>query len=214
VGYAYYQILGSTAYVRHVIASPDARRLGVGRALMDAIARRARAAGCTTWCLNVKPENAAAVALYERVGMRRAFGSRALRIRWTAVDAQPKGTQAQARRIRPDEDAHVESVMGLVTGQLSAARTTPDRVLLALESEGALVGAAVFHPHFPGAYPFRVAHPDLAVPLLCAIRPYARPTDTQVNMMIEGQPEVADALEAIGAEVHLVVDHMRGPVPA
>ena len=67
-GYAYFQIMKDTAYVRNIVTAPEARRKGVGRALMAAVAARAREAGCTTWCLNVKPENVAAISLYESTG--------------------------------------------------------------------------------------------------------------------------------------------------
>jgi ribosomal protein S18 acetylase RimI-like enzyme len=86
VGYAYYQVMKDVTYVRHIVTSPDARRGGVGRALMAAVAERARAASCAAWCLNVKPENAAAIALYEGFGMKRVHGARALRLDWSVVD--------------------------------------------------------------------------------------------------------------------------------
>jgi N-acetylglutamate synthase-like GNAT family acetyltransferase len=34
VGYAYFQIIGDLAYVRHVVTAPEARKSGVGRVLM------------------------------------------------------------------------------------------------------------------------------------------------------------------------------------
>ena len=87
VGYAYFQILKDLAYVRHIVTAPEARRTGVGRALMAAIAERARTAGCTSWCLNVKRENTVALALYEAVGLAAAFGTKALHLDWANVDA-------------------------------------------------------------------------------------------------------------------------------
>ena len=215
VGYAYFQIMGDVAYVRHIVTAPETRRRGVGRGLMEVIADRARSEHCTTWCLNVKPQNTAAVALYERMGMDRAFESRALKIAWSKVENQ--GTRPDAliatRIIAPEDDRRVELAMQLVVGQLATARATGDRVLLMLEEANEVVGAAIFHPHFPGAYPFRVARPELAVPLLLAIRPHARNTDTLVNLMVEGQPNVAETLVAAGAIVHLEVVHMKGSLP-
>jgi [ribosomal protein S18]-alanine N-acetyltransferase len=49
---------------------PWARRGGVGRALMDAALRLARQAGATRAFLEVDVDNAAAIALYERLGYR------------------------------------------------------------------------------------------------------------------------------------------------
>src|SRR4051812_38673971 len=51
VGYTYFQLLKDVAYVRHVVTAPEARRAGVGRALLGAVVERAHGAGCTTWCL-------------------------------------------------------------------------------------------------------------------------------------------------------------------
>lgn len=216
VGYAYFQLMNDVTYVRHIVAAPDARRRGVGRALMEAIARRARAHGSTKWCLNVKPHNDAAIALYTKMGLSPAFNSRAVRIAWSAVDASlAKGQhRMSARKIDPEDDARVETAFGLLDGQLADARKVRSRVVLALESEASvIVGATVFHPHFPGAYPFRVASSDLALPFLQAIRGYANPADTFINVMIEGRLDVADALVDAGAVVRLDVVHMKGPLP-
>ena len=65
IGYTYFQVMQGLTYVRHVVTAPEARRTGVGRSLMAAVAERARTAGCTSWCLNVMRGNRAARALYE-----------------------------------------------------------------------------------------------------------------------------------------------------
>ena len=212
VGYTYFQIIRDTAYVRHLVTAPEARRRGVGRALMTAIAARALAhtPQCSAWCLNVKPDNVAAVRLYERMGMTRRFETRALRVAWTAVDARQTLHDARvlARIIAPDDDARVEPAMKLLSGQLAISRRMEGRVLLGLFDDDAVLGATVFDPTFPGAYPFRVANPELALVLLDALRPYARPADTLVNVVVEGQPDVADALVAAGATVKLDAVHM------
>lgn len=224
VGYAYFQILKDTAYLRHVVTAPEARRTGVARALLAAILERARAAGCSAWCLNVKPGNAPAIALYEAFGMKRAHTSRALDMTWSAIEAGPGAEEKgiTARDIVPDDDARVEAAMGLLDGQLAGARAVSGRVLKMLEEVGGpsgittpgIVGATIFHPDFPGASPFRVARPALALVLLRALRPQARPADAKLGIMIENQPDVAEALIAAGATVKLEAVHMKGPLPA
>jgi GNAT superfamily N-acetyltransferase len=213
VGYAYFQIIRDTAYLRHLVTAPEARRRGVGRALMTAVAERAlrHTPPCASWCLNVRPDNIAAVALYERMGMTRAFETRALRVAWTIVGARQTLHDARvlARVITPEDDARVEPPMKLLSGQLAAARQMEGRVLVGLfDDDGTVLGATVFDPTFPGAYPFRVARPDLPLVLLDALRPYARPDDTLVNVVIEGQPDVAEGLVAAGATVKLDMVHM------
>lgn len=217
VGYLYFQIMKDTMYIRHVITAPELRRRGVGRALMDAAAGRARAAGCTLWCLNVKPDNVAAIALYERMGLVRAFETRAMKIDWSVVGSAsaPDPEGVSARLIGAADDARVEAATKLLPGQLESARATmPDRVLLMLEERGAVVGSAIFHPHFPGAYPFRVTRPELAITLIRAIRPHIRPTDTLLNVVVEEDMATADALAALGAILRMQSLHMKGPLPA
>jgi ribosomal protein S18 acetylase RimI-like enzyme len=214
LGYVYFQLVKDVAYVRHVVTAPEARRRGVARALLAGVVTRARAAGCASWCLNVKPTNAAAIALYEGLGMTRAHTSRALSLAWRDVDAAPAAPPGiTSRLVDPPDDARVEAATKLLDGQLATNRALEGRVLMMLEDGAAVAGAAVFHPDFPGAYPFRVARPELALVLLRALRPYARPQHDRVNVVSEGQPEVAAALEAAGALVKLDIVHLKGTLP-
>jgi hypothetical protein len=148
--------------------------------------------------------------------MERRHASRALRIAWSRVDAAPRDSEAvRARLVRPEDDARVERDAGLLAGQLARARETGERVLVALEDDaGAIVGAAIFNPDFPGAFPLRVARPSLAIPFLRALRAHARATDTFVNLVAENQPELADLLIALGATVRLEILRMSGPLPS
>ncbi len=206
-GYAYYVIFGQNLHVRQIVVAPEARRRGVGRALMNEMADIARRAGCTTWRLNVMVGNEAATKLYESVGMTRGFASFALRLNWSRV---PPSESGHARLIDRDDDERVEREMRFVPGRLATARATGRNVLVMLEDEDAIVAAAVFDPRFPGASPFRAARPELAVALLGALRPHARPEDTFLNVTIEDQPNIAEALIALGARVRHEMVHMAG----
>lgn len=216
VGYAYFQILKDVAYVRHVVTAPEARKTGVGRALMAAIAERARAADCTSWCLNVKRGNTAAIAVYERVGLAPAFATKALRLEWASVDrasTDMQDTRMTSRPIDPEDDAAFETALDLVSGQLATSRALGGRILMGLFEGETIGGATVFDPTFPGAYPFRATRPDLAFALLRAIRPHARRTDAHVKVVIEGQPAIADALLAAGATLVHDIVHMKAALP-
>ena len=218
VGYAYFQILRDLTYVRHIVTAPEVRRTGVGRALMAAVAERGRAAGCSSWCLNVLESNDAARALYESVGLRKAFATKSLQLDWAKVDAVEGGdvqsARISSRLIEPEDDAEVEAALNLVNGQLAMSRALGGRTILGLFEDGACVAGTVFDPTFPGAYPFRAARPDLAFALLRATRPYARPTDSYVRVVSEGEPAIADALIAAGGRVIHDTVHMKGPLPA
>lgn len=209
VGYVTFQILRETVYVRNVATAPEVRRSGIGRALMEAVAARGREAGCTAWCLNVKPGNVPAIRLYESLGMRRRYRSVALRLAWERVAGV---APAEAHVIAAAEDDASEAAAALEPGTLADARARGGRVLLAATDAAGLAGVAVFDPTFPGAFPFAPLRPSIALPLLAAMKPWARPEDTTVGVVLEDRPAAVDALLSAGATLHLELDHRKGPL--
>lgn len=208
VGYAYWAVLDTLAYVRHIAVAKDAQRGGVGRLLMNAIAEQARARGANRWCLNVKPENAPALALYGRCGFTAAHRTKALRLDWSAVDTTTHPFEVD--KVMPEDDAAIERGLGFMPGIFAEARKRGGRVLVRLAERDVDVGAAIFDPTFPGAAPFRVARPEVTLPLLAALRPHARPGHAHLNVVVEGQPAVADLLAARGAQLRHDIIHMVG----
>ncbi|MBI3886984.1 MAG: GNAT family acetyltransferase [Opitutae bacterium] len=59
---------GHRGWINYLAVDPARRRGGVGRALMAAAERELRAAGCPKINLQVRPNNRAAIAFYERLG--------------------------------------------------------------------------------------------------------------------------------------------------
>jgi ribosomal protein S18 acetylase RimI-like enzyme len=59
---------GHRGWINYLAVAPARRRGGVGRKLMAEAEQRLRAAGCPKINLQVRPENRAAVAFYERTG--------------------------------------------------------------------------------------------------------------------------------------------------
>ncbi len=217
IGYAYLQILQGNCYVRHVAIEPDRRGQGRGRMLMDAIAARLRAVDCTRWCLNVKPENEAAVRLYRAIGMTNRHTMTAFRLDWDLAARLPCGDRSViASLVAPADDAAIEAAFAMPAGQIAEARKRPDLVLLRLVDpagpDDAGLGFAVYDPLFPGAFPFRVAAATLAPPLLAAIRAHERP-DTPYIQLVSEDADLTAALLAIGATVRLSAWHMAGDVP-
>jgi GNAT superfamily N-acetyltransferase len=207
VGLAYWQVLTGIGYLRVIISDPAARRTGIGRELMTAVRDRFRESACEEWRLNVFPHNAAAIALYESFGLRKAWRSRAVTFAWSLLDGRP--AVYPTRVITPDDDAHVEHETGILPGLVADTRAK-GRFLVMVERAGQVTGAAVFDPTFPGAYPFRAKTIDDAISLLHALRPHARATDDDLGVVTEDQESLADALLELGATLRVETMHMRG----
>jgi GNAT superfamily N-acetyltransferase len=69
VAYGMCHVYGSHGDVRQVAVEPACQRRGLGRAVLAVMADRFRAAGCTTWSVEVLHDNAPALALYRAAGM-------------------------------------------------------------------------------------------------------------------------------------------------
>jgi GNAT superfamily N-acetyltransferase len=210
VAYAFWQPLADVALVIHVVVDPRWRARGVGTALMHELAARAKAAGCSSWELNVKPDNVPATRLYERCGMRAAARLSAMRMAWEDVGRLPAEPGLDAFVVGPEDDAHVETRMGLPRGQISVLRAE-GRVLPALRRGDALVAFAAFDPLFPGAKPFLAATPGTARALLESMRAHARPEHPFVRFVLE-DGAAQSAVRAAGGESVLEILRMAGPI--
>lgn len=78
IGYVGCQTVLDEGYITNVAVSPDCRRQGVGRALIEELAQRACAQGLSFVTLEARASNVPAIALYEgagfvRVGARKNF---------------------------------------------------------------------------------------------------------------------------------------------
>ena len=207
-GWARFRVFGDTAYVQNLAIAPAHRRRGIGRALMHEVARRARAAGCTTWCLNVSPANAPARQLYEQVGLSARYPSVALRFDWSLVGALP-AEPAAVRPLQPREDALLEARFAMLPTELAGARRELGRVLGLMSGLEAL-GVACFDPDLPAAFPFRVARPTLARPLLEACCRFARSDLDYMQVVVEDDIPLAELLVGAGANVSIEITHYAG----
>jgi GNAT superfamily N-acetyltransferase len=209
VGYAFAQAMDDVGYLKHIVTMPQARRQGVGRALMRAAASSLRDAGCTEWMLNVKVENGAAKALYEALGLAFSYASCVLRLEWSRALALPAAS-LNAFEPKEGDDAALEEAFKLPDGLLRERRKL-GRVLLAV-SDPAPAGLAVFDPAFPGAFPFQARSLSVAGTLLRAMHETRRREDPLVNLVVERDARLIDALIEAGAEPRIRLEHWRGPL--
>jgi GNAT superfamily N-acetyltransferase len=213
VGYACARPHGDRLHIVHVIADPEYRRRGVGRALIAAVAERARAAGFQRWRLNVKPENVAARALYERWGMNVVLASVSMRVGWSYLERIPSTPGAFARTLAPADDERFEDAFALSRGEVSSFRATAGRILIGAEDARGPAGVAAFDPNLAGASLFQVRSPEHARGLLEEMRSHAEPGHDHVRVFVEGDPALEAALAGAGAEAVMRALRMEGQVP-
>ena len=206
-GYVNFYRLGQLGHVRNLVVTQDARNRGVGHRLMTASKAALRAAGAGEWHLNVKASNAAAIHLYEKLGMRAEHRSTIVRLRWTDVAKLP-AELATVLPVAPDEDDDIERAFAMPSGRIAMTRQR-DRVLLQLrDRELAPVGFAAFDIAFPGMMPFRVARPALAATLIAAMRKHAK--HEHVGVAVENDEALAGMFIDAGAEVRRQLLHYVG----
>jgi len=76
-GYAVYALAGDELHVNNIAVRSALRGRGIGRLLVAEVLRRGEARGASTAWLEVRPSNAAALALYEGLGFEHAGRRRA-----------------------------------------------------------------------------------------------------------------------------------------
>lgn len=209
VGYALLEVLADVGYVRNLVSDPARRRGGIGLALMTALRERFVAKGATAWCLNVKPDNAAAIGLYERCGLRAAYHSWMMRLP-TEVALPPVPAGVTAVPSPSEDDAVIEPMFQLLRGQLASARARPTRQVVQLRRGDQPVGIGVFSAAIPGSFPFRLLDPALAGAFLAHLRTLAPPDARFVQVGIERDTALRDAVLALGGYLGLEIMHMRG----
>lgn len=209
VGYALVEELEGVGYVRNIVSDPARRRTGIGVALMDSARERFARAGATTWCLNVKVDNAAAIGLYEKFGMGLHYRTTVMRLpRDTALP--PPDPSVSLERVPPESDAVVEPAFHLLPGQLASARKKPSRMVVQLVRGTDVLGVGVFMPAIPGSFPFRLADPAHAATFIARLREHTPPELPWLQVSAENDAALAAQVQALGAYVHLELLHMHG----
>jgi GNAT superfamily N-acetyltransferase len=214
MGYSFWDPYGKTAHVLHLVVDRRARGRRLGAALLEDVRRRALAEGCTRWYLNVKQDNRSAIRLYERCGFAIEADGWALKTTWTALGslpgAGPEGLSAHAPL--PDEDAALGAHFDFVPERLARFRARSDRRFLVLRRGDRTVAFAGFDPGYPGLYPFCADEPDLARPILDALRPHARVDEVPIS--VEGDRRLFERLRDHGATLEFATYRMGAALVA
>jgi GNAT superfamily N-acetyltransferase len=211
VGYVFWYFHGRVVHLSHLVVDPRARRRGAGRALLEAARAIIVEAGCERWYLHVKRENAAAIHLYESCGFRPHHEALALRLGWAQASALARPAIAPAVFLAStDDDAAIAARFDIEPERLARFRARPGWVFVAARDGESLVAFAAFNPLPSRAHVFHVTRPELGSLLFDALRAHARPDGPEaLYFPVEGDPELAAAFQAAGAEVLHEIVQMR-----
>ncbi len=216
VGYLWFELIGGMLYVRNVVSDPRLRRQGIGRKLLRESMRRGVEAGAIRWCLNVKDDNVAAIRLYESLGLRTEYPTRVLRLRWDLPPVHDAGGGLTVTA-HINDAGRVERALGLLEGSVQRA-VDQGRVAVTALRSAEVVGFAAFDPGFPGAYPFVARDLEVAFALLEALSPHRQPfhdgswRESGLQIVVERDEALADALVAHGAQPVFRILHLAGPL--
>lgn len=211
-GYAFYQINDEEVYVRNIVTAPAFRRSGVARALMRWIAEHARDEGAQTWRLNVKPDNRAALGLYESLGMHRKHASAALRIDFDAC-AQLRAARQVERIVSESDWATLEARHGLASGMIASRAEHGDAVLATCDMHGrgrGLRSLAVLDLGFPGAFVFKPEDVPDAEALLRSMAAQCPSGSSILQVVVENDEPMIEHLVERGARVQMRFVHYEG----
>lgn len=212
VGYVTWRQYGPLAHVMHLVVDPAMRGKRIGEQLLHYARDGAKAAGCSRWYLNVKRDNTSALRLYERCGLALELEAFALQLAWDRVprvDVRERLLDASDA-----DDATIATLFGVPADRVASFRARGSYRLVTLRDDAdAILGFAAFSPSFPGAATFCARRPDLAVPLLEAMRHHAEPQFDFVRVTIEGDRPLAEAIVALGGELLFEILRLSAEIP-
>jgi ribosomal-protein-alanine N-acetyltransferase len=194
LGYAVCVPLGARGDIRHLMIAPQGRGRGLGRMLMEEVRGRLRAAGCTDWRLEVRADNAPAIALYRRCGMKILASLSTLRMTRADAEVFTPGVDVAVEPLLPEQDAALERRFDLGTGELARHRAV---ATLWHIGDVALAGyRPAFAPALSLLFPCLASSRDhVAALVMAAVRAGMR---EEVEFLV-GDDQLAAALQAAGA---------------
>ena len=190
---------GARGDVRQLAVAPAFRRRGVGIQLMAAVAAKLRAAGCTEWRLEVRADNAAAIALYRSAGMQPLRDVHSVVMAREACErfAASRSMRHAAIAVIPADDAALEATFDFGTGQLQRWRTfRADCPIVRIGFDAMVQINRAMAPTHGLLFPFIAPDADVAAHLMAEALP-DMPAIYEISLT---QPAIYEALLAAGAE--------------
>lgn len=210
-GYCYCQRYDEDAYVRNIVVDAKCRGNGVGTALMTTASRELYAAGYRTLRLNVRSDNAAAISLYQSVGLEAHYETTPIRFLWSDLPRLPR-SDVIARRLDPSRDSVAETLFGVPKGQLRSVRNQGRLLVEAVDATSELRGFAAHNPSFPECFPFRTLDEGVAGAMLDYLQTLVQPREEHLFLVCEDNPVLTETLIRCGGTVIEHILHMAGPI--
>jgi ribosomal protein S18 acetylase RimI-like enzyme len=212
VGYALCKAYGPRGDVRQIAVEPAWQGRGVGRRLMALCAEHLRAAGCREWQLEVMADNAAALRLYEGVGLRRVRQGRSQRLAVDRLRPALDGEASEVWPVTPERDPTLEARFDLLPGMLAQRRLVwPQARAWGAGAQDRPDGLALHRPELePGVdlvWPCRAAHLPAARALLGAVLAGSRASTLETFTQDDF---FGDWLAGLGATLQATMADMRG----
>jgi hypothetical protein len=210
-GFAVAGLEANQGFLRQIVVDPTAQRHGVGRALFDEVARRLAARGARRVRLNVKEDNAPAIALYRKMGMEVDYRSAALWMTHAARLQLPTDASFAAFAPDEDDDEAIEARFPRLRGQVAQLRAEAEPPLAVTDRGGNIVAAMRFAASYPGAYPFCATWATAARVLLDEIARVV-PDAPRYGLVVENDEPLIGLLLHAGATMRFRMFQMEGPL--
>jgi ribosomal protein S18 acetylase RimI-like enzyme len=190
-------VFGTRGDVRQVVVDSAFRGRGVGKQLMAAVAAKLRAAGCSDWRLEVRAENAPAIALYRAVGMQPLHTIEVLELDRDACErfAASRSRRHAVQPVAIADDAELERMLDLGPGQIERwRRVRASSPLVRIGMTGLTQIWRDFSPAHGLLFPFYAPDSDVAAHLVAE----ALPGPYELCIIV---PAISAAMVAVGGRI-------------
>jgi len=218
MAYMVTEAMGELGYVGQLVVAPSARNQGVGRWVLRRAAERLRQEGCRHWALNVKQDNAPALALYTSLGMRRTRQAAALKLtraQGAALPPVPPGLSVVP--VVPADLEPLTAAFGMLPGKLERFSRLASHRLMRLAREGGpgdeVLGLMDQRAGGKVLFPFFAVSPGHARGLVEAAFAWLGPEVESLTVVVTDDAPLVRLLREAGATVSHETFELRGPLP-